>query len=113
MSDSASSKSRPVLAEIAHGIRVYFKHCHRQPVWCFEREDVRDLRLLPDELVGSILALTSRFSSNHDRSYGDDARHLIMQRVANGTVTLPTIESLCLLSYTSFIGMNRFCLPAH
>lgn len=80
-------------------------------MWCFERNEVRDHRSLPDELVGSILALTSRFSANHDRHYGDEARHLVMLRVANGTVTLPTIESLCLLSYSSFIGMKSlFCV---
>lgn len=29
-----------------------------------------------------------------------------MLRMANGTVELETIESLCLLSYSSFLGMS-------
>lgn len=29
-----------------------------------------------------------------------------MLRMANGTVELETIESLCLLSYSSFLGMR-------
>lgn len=36
--------------------------------------------------------------------YGDSARTLVMLRIANGTVELETIESLCLLSYSSFLG---------
>ena len=35
-----------------------------------------------------------------------DVRGLILMQVANGTVDLPTIESLCLLSYSSFIGKS-------
>ena len=32
-----------------------------------------------------------------------------MLRVANGTVDLETMESLCLLSYLSFVGMSTPC----
>lgn len=88
------------------GIDVYFKYCHRQPIWCFEREDIGDYAILPEELACSILALTSHFSKsrNQQRLYGDNAKTLIMLLIANGTVELTTIESLCLLSYSSFIG---------
>jgi hypothetical protein len=106
--DSSNSNPRPASAEIARGIDIYFKRCHRQPVWCFEREDVSDFDLIPDELACSILALTSRFSRNleHLPPYGNDARVLIMLRIANGTVALTTIESLCLLSFSSFMGLH-------
>lgn len=30
-----------------------------------------------------------------------------MLRIANGTVDLPTIESLCLLAYSAFMGMVK------
>ncbi|KAK9796608.1 hypothetical protein SCARD494_04310 [Seiridium cardinale] len=108
ISDTGESNSRPGLSDIAWSIQVYFKHCHRQPVWCFERKEVADYGSLPDELACSILALTSRFSQKHDhlQQYGNDARRLIMLRIANGMVALPTIESLCLLSYSSFIDGN-------
>ena len=90
------------------GIGLYFKFCHRQPIWCFEREEVRDHGSLPEELVCSILALTSRFTQKRDhlRPYGKHAKTLVMLRIANGTVELATIESLCLLSYSFFIGIK-------
>ncbi|KXJ85727.1 hypothetical protein Micbo1qcDRAFT_237374 [Microdochium bolleyi] len=104
-----SSYPRPAATDISRAIQIYFQRCHRQPVWCFEREDVRDQASLPDELVYSILALTSRFFSVRRaqlQRYGNDARRLIMLRVANGSVALATIESLCLLSHSSFTDGN-------
>ncbi|EWZ33349.1 hypothetical protein FOCG_15681 [Fusarium oxysporum f. sp. radicis-lycopersici 26381] len=61
-----------------------------------------------DELACSILALTLRFSENGDQAklYANNAKSLIMLRIANGTVDLATLESLCLLSYSSFIDGN-------
>ncbi|KAI8952940.1 hypothetical protein F4801DRAFT_588566 [Xylaria longipes] len=108
VSEPESSDTRPGLADIASGIRLYFKYCHRQPIWCFEREDVNNYNSLPHELVCSILCLTARFSNNRDRLqlYGHNVRPLIMLRIANGTVVLETIESLCLLSYSFFIDGN-------
>jgi hypothetical protein len=93
---------------MAAGINLYFKYCHRQPVWCFERDEVGDFGGLPEELACSILALTSRFSEKRDhlQLYGNNAKTLIMLRIANGTVDLTTVESLCLLSYSSFLGKN-------
>lgn len=41
--------------------------------------------------------------------YGDTARTLVMLRIANGSVELETLESLCLLSYSSFLGTS----PVH
>ncbi|GAB0145400.1 hypothetical protein EsHS_00005830 [Epichloe bromicola] len=99
---------RPDSPTIALGIRLYFEFCHRQPIWCFERQEVGDVSLVTDELACSILAVTSRFSRRAEelQLYGDNARSLIMARIANGTVGLATIESLCLLSYSSFIDGN-------
>ncbi|KAJ5084915.1 transcriptional regulator family: Fungal Specific TF [Penicillium alfredii] len=103
--DSGLQASSPA---IARGIDLYFENCHRQPIWCFDRDELRDQSCLSEELVCSILALTSRFSREQDQfqHYGDSARSLIMLRMANGTVELETIESLCLLSYSSFIDGN-------
>ncbi|KAI0878662.1 hypothetical protein GGS24DRAFT_487061 [Hypoxylon argillaceum] len=107
-SEAENSDTRPSPADIATGAHLYFKYCHRQPIWCFEREDVDDYSSLPHELVCSILCLTARFSNRRERLqlYGHNVRPLIMLRIANGTVVLETIESLCLLSYSFFLDGN-------
>jgi hypothetical protein len=101
------SNFRPNRSDIAVGISLYFKYCHRQPIWCFERDEVSDYSSIPEELACSVLALTSRFSDKREQLqlYGDNAKTLIMLRIANGSVELTTLESLCLLSYSAFIGM--------
>ncbi|KAF5659313.1 c6 transcription factor [Fusarium circinatum] len=107
-SESENSSLRPSHSDIAVGIALYFEYCHRQPIWCFERDEVRDFGSMHDELACSILALTLRFSENGDQAklYANNAKSLIMLRIANGTVDLATLESLCLLSYSSFIDGN-------
>lgn len=99
MSSPRSSPSAVITA-----IDLYFLYCHRQPIWCFNRDELDDHS---KELICSILALTSRFLRERAQlqRYGDAARRLVMLRIANGTVQLETIESLCLLSYSSFMGM--------
>lgn len=94
-------------SQISQAIELYFQYCHRQPIWCFDREEVKDPSYISEELACSILTLTSRFSRERDEMlhYGDSARTLVMLRIANGTVELETIESLCLLAYSSFLGM--------
>lgn len=96
----------PGPADVGLGIRLYFEYCHRQPIWCFEYEDVGDFTQLSKELACSILALTARFSPMRERleKYNSDAKRLIMLRIASSTVEVSTIESLCLLAYSSFIG---------
>lgn len=92
---------------ISDGIDLYFDLFHRQPIWCFDREDLEQNQEISTELVYSILGLTARFMPKREKQrYGDHARWNIMLRVANGTVELETIESLCLLSYSAFIGMS-------
>ncbi|KAJ6069209.1 hypothetical protein N7499_011096 [Penicillium canescens] len=102
------STSQPSSSAIAKAIDLYFEYCHRQPIWCFNRDEVSDPSCLSEELVCCLLALTSRFSRDRDHleHYGDSARSLIMLRMANGTVELETIESLCLLAYSSFLDGN-------
>lgn len=113
MFDPESGNLRLGRSSVAAGVNLYFKYCHRQPIWCFEREEIGDCGSIPEELACSILALTSRFLENRDhvQLYGNNAKTLIMLRIANGTVDLTTIESLCLLAYSSFIGMRCHYLP--
>jgi hypothetical protein len=109
-SESENSSLRPSPSDIVVGIALYFEYCHRQPIWCFERDEVNDFASMHDELACSILALTLRFSENADQAklYANNAKSLIMLRIANGTVDLTTLETLCLLSHSSFIGMLLF-----
>lgn len=90
---------------VGQALELYFQYCHRQPIWCFNYEDLESMEFLPKELVYSILTLTSRFSRLQDQMqlYASTARTLIMLRVANGTVDMETIEGLCLLSYSFFV----------
>ncbi|RYO82597.1 hypothetical protein DL766_000189 [Monosporascus sp. MC13-8B] len=85
ISDPEDSNLRPRRSDIDVGICLYFMYCHRQPIWCFEREEVSDPGLLPEELACSILALTSRWSEKQDqlRLNGDNAKSLVMLRIAN------------------------------
>jgi hypothetical protein len=104
--ESRNSNLRPGPSDVAIGVKLYFEFCHRQPIWLFERDELRADGRFPDELACSILALTSRFSEKNNmlQVYGNNARSLIMHSIANGNVGLTTIESLCLLAYSSFIG---------
>ncbi|KAI6360758.1 hypothetical protein MCOR25_006645 [Pyricularia grisea] len=94
--------------DVATAMELYFKYCHRQPIWCFERDEIGDPETLPEELTSSIMALTARFSRRrvNTQLYSSNAKTLIMLRIANGTVDLFTIESLCILAYAAFIDGN-------
>ncbi|OAA57324.1 Transcription factor [Cordyceps fumosorosea ARSEF 2679] len=106
--DIIPSAGGPGPADVGLGIRLYFEYCHRQPIWCFEYEDVGDFSQLSEELACSILALTARFSPMRERlqKYNSDAKRLVMMRIASSRVEVSTIESLCLLAYSSFIDGN-------
>ncbi|KAL4789406.1 hypothetical protein BDV19DRAFT_397065 [Aspergillus venezuelensis] len=91
-------------AVIAHGLDVYFERFHRQPIWCFDRHDIENNPETSTEILYSILELTARFSRDCDsQRYGKNAKWSIMLRMANDTIELESIESLCLLSYSAFI----------
>ncbi|KAH8690148.1 hypothetical protein BGW36DRAFT_67754 [Talaromyces proteolyticus] len=109
---NSSSSARFPVEEPARGVSgskaidLFFKYWHRQPLWCFNLDELEDQDDLPDELVWSIQALAAPFTQDPDQwqHYANNARRLIMFRVANGTVELATIESLCFLSYSFFIN---------
>ncbi|KAL4881651.1 hypothetical protein BJY04DRAFT_207430 [Aspergillus karnatakaensis] len=101
--DDASPQASSLF--IAKAIDIYLECCHRQPVWCLNIKELGNIESHPEELICSILALTMRFARDPDQGkrYADSAKSLIMLRIANGSVELATIESLCLLAYSSFI----------
>ncbi|KAE8423085.1 hypothetical protein BDV36DRAFT_309343 [Aspergillus pseudocaelatus] len=89
---------------ISNSLDLYFERFHRQPIWCFDRQDLGNIISLPSELVYSILQLTARFSMESSLpNYGKYARWSIMFRLANETTKLETIESTCLLACSAFI----------
>jgi hypothetical protein len=95
---------------------LYWRHCHRQPVWLFDDVELASLPQQPEELLLALLALTTRFSeSPHfrhtDRNamsqrFGDAARNLVMLKIANGGVSFSTNQSLCLLACAGFAGLS-------
>lgn len=98
---------------VAEGIALYFQYCHKQPLWLFDPDDL----LLPEkcrsEVVFGILSLALRYSSNPFlegrtdqmcRQYAEAARSYAMFRVAQGTVNLSTMQSLCLIALAEYIG---------
>ncbi|OJJ06532.1 hypothetical protein ASPVEDRAFT_65211 [Aspergillus versicolor CBS 583.65] len=93
---------------ISQGIDIYFKWFHRQPIWCFDCQDLSSYSQIPTQLAHSILQVAARFSRTNEQlpAYGENARWLIMLQMAKGTVETESIESLCLLSYSSFIDGN-------
>lgn len=106
-SSGAPKCLNPVISDsaISHALNLYFERVHRQPIWCFDRHDIRENIGESPELVYSLLGLTARFIPDRDSpQYCESARWAIMLRVANDTVELETIESLCLLSFSAFIG---------
>jgi hypothetical protein len=87
--------------------------CHRQPLCLFDEAELRSLPKQPEELVLSILALTTRFSSKayfqRDKEamaqrFYDAAKSLVMLRIANASVKFSTIQAICLLACAGFAG---------
>lgn len=99
---------------ISEIVELYFRFCHRQPLWLFEREELSSPDFLVEELTFALLALTMRFSTTTyfenrahkglSQRYGEVARGHIMFRIAQGTVQMSTIQSLCLLAFANFTG---------
>lgn len=89
---------------VENALIIYFDRFHRQPLHIFEKEIVDDVSSFPNELVASLLALTSHVSGKHDVSRISEARTSIMDRIANSSVDLHTIRSLALLAYAYLLG---------
>jgi hypothetical protein len=98
---------------VAEGITLYFQYCHKQPLWLFDPDDLVIPEKCRSEVVFGILSLALRYSSNPFpegrtdqicRQYAEAARSYAMFRVAQGTVNLSTIQSLCLIALAEYIG---------
>jgi hypothetical protein len=101
---------------IVEVIDVFFQFCHMQPLWLFDRIDLADPEECSEEVILSLLALSLRYSSHAffegrseklTRRYAQLAREHVMFRIAQGNVTLSTIQSLCMLALANFLCESR------
>ncbi|PIG83044.1 hypothetical protein AARAC_004895 [Aspergillus arachidicola] len=102
---------KPIVPEslISQSLEIYFERFHKQPIWCFDHEDLENPSEICTELLYSVLELTSRFSGSQRQQplgYGESASASIFSGISKGSVDIETIESLCLLSYSAFIDGN-------
>jgi hypothetical protein len=84
-----------------------------QPLWLFDPKDLCSIEDCCDEVIFSLLALSLCHSKHPffrgrseqlSRRYAQLAREHIMLRIAQGKVTLATIQSLCMLALANFHG---------
>ncbi|KIW65421.1 hypothetical protein, variant [Phialophora macrospora] len=93
-------------------VDAYFRYCHMQPLWLFDTdEDLSSIEDCHDEVIFSLLALTLCHSKHPffkgrleqlSGQYAQLAREHIMLRIAQGKVTLATVQSLCMLALANF-----------
>ncbi|RGP71883.1 hypothetical protein FSPOR_2998 [Fusarium sporotrichioides] len=100
--------STPASIELrAKAIGFYFRHIHRQPLWLFD-DPLQDLS---DGLIHAIMALFSTYyASSPDREgvespdvYYKAARTSAMLTIAQGSATIQSSQTLCLLAYYNFV----------
>lgn len=96
-------------------IALYFQYCHKQPLWLFDPESFSSSAEMPDEIILGISSLALRYSQNHIRDgqadqlcrqYAEAAHSLISFRIARGSVTLSTMQALCLIALAEYIGQS-------
>lgn len=110
---------------VDESIALYFQYCHKQPLWLFDKSDISNPEGCRDEVLFGILSLALRYSDNPSldgqidqmcREYAEKARNLIMLRISQGTVNLATMQSLCLIALSQYIGKTQLDLaiaPTH
>lgn len=91
---------------------AFFEYCHRQPLWIFEDfEEINDA-CHHLELLLPMMALTSKIAPDlidqrgieTIECFADSARQTLLSTIAEGKVTLATVQGLCLLSFYNFTG---------
>lgn len=93
-------------------IDAYFAFCHRQPIWLFDDKDGLLQDHVSTEIISAILALVMHYGTVEHQlglplepmNYASLARKQIMLHVAEGCVTLATMQALCLLAFANFVG---------
>ena len=86
-----------------------------QPLWLFDPEDFSPVEESQPELILAVLALAVRYSTHEffegqtqtmSQRYAESTRKYIMDQIAEGTVQLSTIQSLCLLALANFVASD-------
>lgn len=105
--------SLPSTRIIEEAIRVYFRSCHRQPMWLFEPPSSLTTSSA-DAILLCILALSVQHSPDAFEAfteqplptpteYNNAARRLILDHVAKPCVDLATLQALGLLSFSNLV----------
>ncbi|KAH1486860.1 hypothetical protein KXV92_007619 [Aspergillus fumigatus] len=98
---------------VAEGIDLYFKYCHKQPLWLFLPDSLSIPEQCRSEVVFGVLSLALRYSNNPFldgrtdqmcRQHAEAARSYVMFRIVQGTVDLSTLQCLCLIALAEYIG---------
>lgn len=107
---------------VEESIALYFRYCHKQPLWLFDPDDLARPAECREEVVFGILTLALRYSDNPFlagrtdqlcRQYSEAARDLIMLRISQGKVDLSTLQSLCLIALAQYIGRESTSPSSH
>lgn len=102
---------------VMEGMALYFQFCHKQPLWLFDPEDFPIVEKCRSEVIFGILSLALRYSDNifvegrKDqicRKYAEAAASYSMLRIAQGSVDLSTMQSLCLIALAEYISEISF-----
>ncbi|KAJ5949381.1 hypothetical protein N7454_000965, partial [Penicillium verhagenii] len=107
---------------VAEGFALYFKYCHKQPLWLFDPDEMSMPETCRSEVIFGTLSLALRYSNNPFlegrtdqmcRHYAEAARSYAMFRIAQGTVDLSTIQSLCLITLAGYIANDTHLVWLH
>lgn len=97
---------------VSEAISLYFRYCHKQPLWLLDPEDLASPETCRNEILFGVLILALPYSDNPllerrksqmSRQYAESARGLVMFRIAQGSVDLSTMQSLCLIALAEYI----------
>ena len=104
----------PPWESINKAVEIYFSHCQYQPLWILDEEAARtpeywcEETLLPMLACAVCCAPDSTFPSSVQSAnvYTDSARSVLMSKIANGNVTMRTLQGLCILSYFNYASKH-------
>jgi hypothetical protein len=107
----------PDLATRRIAVEIYLQHSHYQPLCVFDAGDANQDAYWSEDAILPVLALVSlrdveQFKikglgiQSHE-VFGDAARRVLMSRLASGTVTLKTLQALCLVAFYNHISKHR------
>ena len=101
----------PTKEVLGKALNVYFRCAHRQPLWLFD--DPGELyEDACEELQLVLLSIGVQYEPSNfteptilpARAYNDAAQGMIMLKIANGSIHLRSLQSLCLLAFSNMVG---------